>query len=131
GEYEKCVEVATVMLPKLPKPSKQHDICLHVLGGSKYYLGSYDEARPYLDEHVETYEKSSFRMAALYFQASNLSRLQYWSAAAELLDKFLTKYPDPGKNVYLPFALYDRANCHFAEDELDPALVKLNRVETE
>ena len=32
GEYEKCIEVATIMLPKLPKPSKQHDICLHVLG---------------------------------------------------------------------------------------------------
>ncbi len=131
GEYEKCIEVATVMLPKLPKPSKQHDICLHVLGGSYYYTGQYKVARDFLDEHVETYEKSSFRMAALYFQGSNLSRLQYWKAAAVLLDKFLSKYPDSGQNVYLPFALYDRANCHFAEDELDPALVKLNRIESE
>ena len=70
-------------------------------------------------------------MASLYFQGSNLSRLQYWGKAAELLDVFLSKYPDPGKNIYLPFALYDRANCHFAEDELDPALVKMNRLESE
>ena len=131
GEYEKCIEVATVMLPKLASPSKQHDICLHVLGGSYYYTAKYDVARKFLDEHVEMYEKSQFRMAALYFQGSNLSRLQYWGKAAELLDVFLSKYPDPGKNIYLPFALYDRANCHFAEDELDPALVKLNRLESE
>ncbi|HCQ33226.1 MAG TPA: hypothetical protein DIV54_06970, partial [Verrucomicrobiales bacterium] len=131
GEYEKCIEVATVMLPKLASPSKQHDICLHVLGGSYYYTAQYDMARKFLDEHVEMYEKSQFRMASLYFQGSNLSRLQYWGKAAELLDVFLSKYPDPGKNIYLPFALYDRANCHFAEDELDPALVKLNRLESE
>ena len=131
GEYEKCIEVATVMLPKLASPSKQHDICLHVLGGSYYYTAKYDVARKFLDEHVEMYEKSQFRMAALYFQGSNLSRLQYWGKAAELLDVFLSKYPDPGKNIYLPFALYDRANCHFTEDELDPALVKLNRLESE
>ena len=131
GEYEKCIEVATVMLPKLASPSKQHDICLHVLGGSYYYTAKYDVARKFLDEHVEMYEKSQFRMASLYFQGSNLSRLQYWGKAAELLDVFLSKYPDPGKNIYLPFALYDRANCHFAEDELDPALVKLNRLESE
>ena len=57
GEYEKCIEVATVMLPKLASPSKQHDICLHVLGGSYYYTAQYDIARKYLDEHVEMYEK--------------------------------------------------------------------------
>ena len=131
GEYEKCIEVALRLLPKLSSPSKQHDICLHVLGGSYYYTGKYDVARAHLDAHVEMYEKSSFRMAALYFQGSNLSRLQYWTAAAELLDKFLSDFPDPRQNVYLPFALYDRANCHFAEDELDPALVKLNRLESE
>jgi tetratricopeptide (TPR) repeat protein len=131
GEYEKCIEVALRLLPKLSSPSKQHDICLHVLGGSYYYTGKYDVARKYLDQHVEMYEKSAFRMAALYFQGSNLSRLQYWTAAAELLDKFLSNFPDPRQNVYLPFALYDRANCHFAEDELDPALVKLNRLESE
>ena len=131
GEYEKCIEVATIMLPKLASPSKQHDICLHVLGGSYYYTGQYDQARKFLDDHVDMYDKSQFRMASLYFQASNLSRLQYWGKAAELLDDFLSKYPDPGKNIYLPFALYDRANCHFAEDELDPSLVKLNRLESE
>ena len=48
GEYEKCIEVATVMLPKLASPSKQHDICLHVLGGSYYYTACllYTSPRP-------------------------------------------------------------------------------------
>jgi len=131
AEYEKCIEVATVMLPKLASPSKQHDICLHVLGGSYYYTGKFDMAQELLDEHAKTYPESQFRTAALYFQASNLSRLQYWSRAAKLLDEFLAEYPDPKQNAFLPFALYDRANCHYAEEELDPALVKLNRIESE
>lgn len=133
GEYEKCIEVAEVMLDKLPKPSEQHDICLFVLGGSKHYTAKFDEAQPLLDEHVKTYAQSKKhrRQAALYFQASNLYRLQYWTKSAALLDTFLEAYPDASSNAYLPFALFDRANCHFAEEEYEEALVKLNRVESE
>lgn len=133
GEYEKCVEVAEVMIGKLPEPSKQHDICLFVLAGSKHYLGDFGEAQPLLDKHVKTYPKSQKqqRQAALYFQASNLYRLQYWTKSAALLDAFLGAYPDPSSNVYLALALFDRANCHFAEEEYEPALEKLNRVEGE
>jgi tetratricopeptide (TPR) repeat protein len=131
GEYVKCIEVASVMEPKLPKGSKEHDICLHVLGGSYYYTGKYDEAQPLLNRHVEEYPKSQFEQAALYFQASNNSRLQFWGLAAKQLDAFFEKFPDPGKNVFFPFALYDRANCHYAEEENDPALEKLNRLEKE
>ncbi|MEN8693698.1 MAG: tetratricopeptide repeat protein [Akkermansiaceae bacterium] len=133
GEYAKCIEVAEVMLEKLPKPSEQHDICLFVLGGSKHYTAKFDEAQPLLDEHVKTYKKSKKhrRQAALYFQASNLYRLQYWTKSAALLDTFLKVYPDASSNSYLPFALFDRANCHFAEQEYEPALTKLNRVESE
>ena len=131
GEYKKCIEVASSMIDKLPKGSVEHDICLHVLGGSYYYEGRYEEAQPWLDKHVEEYPKSKFRQAALYFQASNLSRLQYWGKAAKLLDAFFKEFPEPGKNVFFPFALYDRANCHYAENEFDPALEKLNRLEKE
>ena len=133
GEYAKCIEIAKVMLPKLESsaPSKEHDICLHVLGGSYYYTGDYKEAQPRLDRHVEEYPESSFELAALYFQASNYSRLQFWTKSAKLLDAFLAKHPDASKNIYLPFALYDRANCHYALDEPDAALAKLNRVESE
>lgn len=131
GEYGKCIEVATRMIDLLPKPSKQHDICLHVLGGSYYYTGKYDVAQPLLEAHPKEYPDSQFKMASLYFEGSNLSRLQYWAKAAKLLDAFLEKFPDPRENIYLPFALYDRANCHYAEDELEPALSKLNRLETE
>ncbi|NNM30585.1 MAG: hypothetical protein HKO57_13780, partial [Akkermansiaceae bacterium] len=131
GEYDKCIQVASRMIDTLPEPSDQHDICLHVLGGSYYYTGQYDLAKDLLKLHPEQYPESQFKMAALYFEGSNLSRLQYWSAAAKLLDTFLEKYPDPRENIYLSYALYDRANCHYAEDELEPALSKVNRIETE
>ncbi|MGJ8697603.1 MAG: tetratricopeptide repeat protein [Verrucomicrobiaceae bacterium] len=131
GEWEKCIEVAKTMIDKLPKPSEQHDICLFVLGGSYHYTAKFDDAQPLLDEHVKTYPeaKKHRRRAALYFQASNLYRLNYWTKSAALLDAFLKEYPDAAGNPYLPFALFDRANCHFSEEEYEPALEKLNRVE--
>ena len=131
GEYELCLEVATVMQPKLPVPSKQHDICLHVLGGSYYYTGQFDKAVKPLKEHVEKYPDSAFKVAAEYFNASNYAQLQIWDKASNLLDKFLKKYPNPKENIYLPFALYDRGNCHFTAEEYPEALEKLNRVEND
>lgn len=131
GEYETCISVASEMLPKVAEGSHEHDICLHVLGGSYYYTGQYDKAQPLLDQHAEKYPKSQFEQATLYFQASNISRLQFWTKAASLLDKFFEKHPDPSKNVYFAFALFDRANCHYALNENAPALEKLTRLETE
>jgi tetratricopeptide (TPR) repeat protein len=131
GEYETCIEVASVMINELESGSKEHDICLHVLGGSYYYTGQYDKAMPLLDEHVEKYPESTMALAAQYFQAANTSKLQYWSAAARLLDAFFEKYPDPAENIFFPFALLDRATCHYAEDENDQALEKLARLESE
>lgn len=136
GEYAKCIEVAEIMLPKLTDPSEQHEICLFVLGGSKHYIGEFFEAQPLLDEYMSSYgrdeETDGTRLlAATYFQAANLSRLQEWTRSADLLDKFFAKYPDPKTNVYYPFALFDRANCYYAEEEYEPALEKVTRVETE
>ncbi len=131
GEYSKSLEVAEVLIEKVAKPSEQHDICLFVLGGSHFYLGNFDEAQPFLDQHVKEYPESKLIMHSEYFQSSNLTRQQYWERAAKLLDVFLGKYPEPGTNIYMPNALYDRANCHFAESEYDPALVILNRIENE
>ncbi|MEJ6572035.1 MAG: tetratricopeptide repeat protein [Akkermansiaceae bacterium] len=129
GEYKKSLEVAEVLIDKVPKPSEQHDICLFVLGGSHFYLGHFEKAQPFLEQHVKDYPKSKLIMHSEYFVGSNLTRLQYWEKAAELLDAFLDKYPEPGKNIYLPNALYDRANCHFSESQYEPALVKLNQLE--
>jgi len=136
GEYAKCVEVAERMLPNLSKPSKEHDVCLFVLGGSKHYLGRFAEAQPLLNEYISTYKKGEngdkLRIqAGSYFQAANYSRLQEWSRSAALLDAFLEEYPEPKSNLYYPFALFDRANCHYAENELEPAFKKVTRVETE
>jgi tetratricopeptide (TPR) repeat protein len=131
GEYKKCIEVAVTLIDKLEKGSEQHDICLHVLGGSYYYEGEYEKAQPYLDRHVAEYPKSKFVQAALFFQASNLVKLQDFAKAAGLLDSFLKAYPESGKNPYLPFALFDRATCHYAEDEYAPALANIDRLEKE
>jgi tetratricopeptide (TPR) repeat protein len=131
GEYELCIEVAEPMLPNLTPDTVEHDTCLHVLGGSYFYTGQYDKAQPLLDQHVEKYPKSAFDVSALYFQASNTSRLQFWAKAGTLLDAFLAKYPNPGENIFFPFALYDRANCHFAEEKYEEALVNLNRIISE
>lgn len=131
GEYETCIGVATGMLPELKEGTDEHDMALHVLGGSLFYTGQYDLAKPQLDEHFEKYEKSRFRMPTMYFRASNVSRLQFWQEAGRLLDEFLSAYPEAKENPYLPFALYDRANCHYALEENDPALEKIARIVAE
>ena len=131
GEYKKCIEVATVIIDKLDKGSEQHDICLHVLGGSYYFEGEYEKAQPLLDQHATEYPKSKSRQAALFFQGSNLAKLQILDKASQLLDSFLKEYPDASQNPYLPFALYDRSNCHYGLSEYEPALEKLNRLETD
>lgn len=131
NEYELCIEVAEPLIDKLPSGSPEHDICLHVLGGSYFYTGQYDKAQPLLEKHVATYPESLFVIPATYFAASNMVRLQFWTKAATLLDAFLTKYPDAEKNFFLPFALYDRATCYYAEEQNEEALVKLERLITE
>jgi tetratricopeptide (TPR) repeat protein len=129
GEYKKCIEVASVVIDKIAKGSDQHDMCLHVLGGSYYFDGQYEVAQPLLDEHSNGYKTSKFRQAALFFQGSNLVKLQDFQKGAVLLDAFLKEFPDADKNPYLSFALFDRANCHYAESEYQPGLAVLNRIE--
>jgi tetratricopeptide (TPR) repeat protein len=126
GRYEECIEVATPLLDKLKPGGPEHDICLHTLGGSYFYTGQYQKAAPLLDQHVEQYPKSHFAVAAAYFRAANQSRLLNWSRSAALLDEFLKAYPDPSKNAFLPFALYDRANCHYAEEQPEDALARIS-----
>jgi tetratricopeptide (TPR) repeat protein len=128
GEYDLCIEVAEPMLPDLNNNTEEHDICLHVLSGSYFFTGRYEEAQPLLDKHVEMYPESKFAVSAMYFQASNTSRLQSWNKAASLLQTFLEKNADPQKNVYYPFALYDLANCHYSEEKHEEAMKVLERI---
>ncbi|MGB2559850.1 MAG: tetratricopeptide repeat protein [Akkermansiaceae bacterium] len=131
GEYAKCIQIAEPMIDTLPENTEQHDICLFVLGGSYFYLGRFDDAQPMIDQHIETYPESKLIMHSEYYQASCQTRLQNWEKAAELLDKFLEKYPEPETNIYTAIALYDRANCHFSNSEYEPAMVLLDRLEEE
>lgn len=133
GKYEICIEIAGDIIEngKAAEGTPEHDLALFVLGGSYFYTGQYDKAAPLLDQHVEKYPESMFAMSAAYFQASNVSRLQFWSKAAKLLDAFLEKYKNDPNQSYTPLALYDRANAHFAEEENEPALQKTDRILSE
>lgn len=130
GKYLTCIEIAGDIITnkKATEGTPEHDLALFVLGGSYFYTGQYDKAAPLLDQHVEKYPESLFAMSADYFQASNVSRLQYWTKAARLLDAFLTKYKDSSDQAYIPLALYDRANSHYAEEENEGAMEKIDRI---
>jgi len=122
GEYEECIERAVDMLPTLKVGTTAHDMCLHVLGGSYFYTAKYEEAQPHLDKHVETYPKSTYAIPTAYFQASNVFRLDQLTKAGPMLDAFVEKYPDPGENVYIPYAMYDRGTIHYQLQEYDKAM---------
>lgn len=131
GEYADSLEVAQSMIDIIPEGTEQHDVCLFVMGGSNFYLGNFDEAQSFIDDHIKTYPKSKLIMHSEYYQASNKTRMQIWDEAAKLLDAFMEKYPKPGENIYMPMALFDRANCHFSSEENDEALVLLKRLVSE
>lgn len=121
-KYEECIENALELIKTLPKGSDQHDLCLHVLGGSYFYTGQYEVAQKYLDQHVADYPNSDSAVAAAYFQASNKFRLNQYAEAGPLLDSFIKKYPDAAGNPFLPYAYYDRATVFFVEDKNEDAL---------
>ena len=126
GDYKRCIEIASEILPKLNKGTPQHDLCLFVLGGSNYYEGKYEDADVRLGEHNADYPKSPFVEESSYYHGGNKVKLLEWEKASPLLDAWLGKYPDSGLR---PFAILDRATCHFAMDELDPCLAKLDEIE--
>ncbi|MGJ8655345.1 MAG: tetratricopeptide repeat protein [Akkermansiaceae bacterium] len=131
GEYEVAYKVSSELIEDLAENTKPHDLCLHVLGGSMFYLGKFYDADEFLKKHVKMYPESEYKIAARYFVASNYSRLEDWENAATYLDKFLADYPDPNVNAYIPFALFDRANTHFAEEQYDEAIAILDKIETD
>lgn len=129
GKYSEALKVATNTLGTLKEGTPEHDQCLHVLGASLYYTGQHAKARQYLDEHASRYPASATAQASLYFQGANLAKLRIWDEACPLLDAFIAKFPDAAGNPYLPYALYDRATCHFADGEHGEALADLVRLE--
>ena len=131
GEYETCLEIATDMEPQLSENTEPHDICLHVLGGSLFNLGRFDEASEPLKRHKEMYPDSEFKVATSYFGAANLVFLEEYVRGGIAMDRFINDYPNPQDNVYLPFALFNRAECFYAQNEYEEALIRLNRIEAE
>lgn len=129
GKYPEALKIATESLGTLKEGTPEHDLCLHVLGASLYYTGQHTKARPFLDDHVTRYPASPTAQASLYFQGANLAKLRSWDEACPLLDAFIAKFPDASGNPYLPYALYDRATCHFADAENAEALADISRLE--
>lgn len=113
GEYERCVEIAGDLRPKLTLGSPRRDLPDFVYSGSLYYLGRYQEAQPELDSHVKNYPESPYRENSLYYQASNLIKLYEWRRASTLLDEWLAVY-EPEESALLDVAYLDRGTCHFA-----------------
>ncbi|MGY8686225.1 MAG: tetratricopeptide repeat protein, partial [Verrucomicrobiales bacterium] len=113
GEYERCIEIAGDLRPKLALGSKERDLPDFVYSGSLYYLGRYKEAQPELDSHVKNYEDSAYKENTTYYQASNLIKLYEWQRASTLLDAWLKIY-EPVKSGLLDVAYLDRATCYFA-----------------
>lgn len=129
--YEECIESASEMLPQLTPGTPDHDICLHVLGGSYYYTGQYEKAAPLLQQHVEQYPDSDSKVAAAYFHASNPFRMNDFDTAAERLDGFLENFSDPAENPFLAFALMDRASCHYQNEENEKVVELTTRIITD
>ena len=125
GKYQDALKLASATIGTVREGSPEHDHCLHVIGGSLYYLGQYGKAKTPLGEHATKYPDSPNAQAAEYFRAANLAKLREWDEAAPLLDAFLRKYPDPRNNPFMPFALHDRATSHFANGEFDAALADI------
>jgi tetratricopeptide (TPR) repeat protein len=114
GSYDRCLAAATALMPKLAEGTRDHDVCLHLLGGSQHRGGHFTEAQPLLDRHATLYPESPFRQESLALQAANLVRLQRWSEAAPLLDKIIAT---PGANPLLATTLLERARVHSAAGE--------------
>lgn len=131
GEYETCLRIGKEMLPKLAEGSEEHDICLHALGGSEHYLGRDAAAAPWLESHLAHYPDSPRAVSAAYFQAAGCCRQGQWPQAAERLDAFLQRFPDPAANPYLPLALLDRATCDVAQENTAAALARLDRLQND
>jgi len=134
-KYKECIEIASGMLPDLEAEAaaeengtEAHDICLFVLGGSKFYTGEVAEAKTYIEQHISKYKNSKFTEQAEYMQGSIYSRLGQFDKAAGIIDAYLEKYKG-SKSPYYPYALFDRANCAYSLDDNKGALDKISQLE--
>ncbi|MEO5917319.1 MAG: tetratricopeptide repeat protein [Luteolibacter sp.] len=128
GDSADCVAVGGPMLELLAKGTSEHDLCLFILGVSYFNSGMYDKAGELLDLHVTAYPRSEHAVEAAFYQASNAARLRLRDKSAALFDAFLAAHPS---GSYVAPGLYERAACHFAANEMSPALEKIRRLTTE
>lgn len=123
GDYDKALQVATSLRPKIPNGTPGADIADFVIGASNYFLGNWNDASSGLSKHIDEYPESAYRESGRYYQADTMVRLGDFGNAAILLDKYLEDYPD---GDLLDRALYTRATINYQRDELAEAQTRLN-----
>ncbi|MGB0992711.1 MAG: hypothetical protein ACPG32_09610 [Akkermansiaceae bacterium] len=127
ANYAQALELAQASNYK--QGTHGHDTSLFIKAGSHFYLGNFAKAQPLLDKHHDLYPQSKLAMHSMYFQGSNLTRLQKWDDAEVLLKDFLDEYKDPKTNIYYANALYDLANCSYTNNKLQSGIAYTKQIE--
>ena len=127
-EYDKCIEIASAILPSLESGSPSHELATFVRGGSLFYKNDPVAARTDLEQHKKDYPDSDYAIERDYMIPSANTRLGQFETAADQLDEFFAKHKDSG-SPFLPYALFDRANCAYSLSDDDTALDKIGLLE--
>jgi len=129
-EYAECIKSGISQLSDLEKskPSKGHDICTFVLGGSYYYTGNFQDALTMLEGHQKDYPESEYHNDVLFLEASTLSRLQRMGSAIKKYDEYLAATEAEPSALY-PYALFEKASSHYAIGENEQASDALGSLE--
>ena len=109
-QYNEALTLASRIRDTLDAKSPERDLADFVVGASLYNLDRPQEAQPELSKHTETFPDSRFKEHVRFFAASCLTKLRDWKAGGEKLDDFIRDFP---ASDYTPFAMLDRATCHF------------------
>ncbi len=109
-QYAEALNLATRIRDTMEEKSPDRDLADFVVGASLFNLDRPLEAQPELTRHAETYPDSRFKEHVRFFAASCLTKLREWKEGGQKLDDFIRDFP---ASDYTPFAMFDRATCHF------------------
>jgi tetratricopeptide (TPR) repeat protein len=128
NEYKKCVDFVSKLMNEESTNKVSRDVCLYYLATSFYYENNFAEAEKRLNEHVTNFPDSEFRQSILYYAASNSANLKDYDRAITKIDEFIRTYPEYEKNLFLPFAIFNLANCFYAKKDYAKSLENLNSI---
>lgn len=109
-KYKEALDLASRIRDTLDAKSLDRDLADFVVGASLYNLDRPQEAQPELAKHTENFPDSRFKEHVRFFHASCFTKLRDWKEGGVKLDDFIRDFPS---SDYTPFAMLDRATCHF------------------